>query len=116
SRWAAASSNPDEIHCRGCQACGIRSRVLRSHVHSLISPRAGNITTRRKGLIRFRGKSARKVSTDSKQFAVRVALTTSPRLIGELSTRLETEYQLINANETPKSFKAIHVPPPGSDG
>jgi hypothetical protein len=67
-------------------------------------------------LIRFKGKSHNNCSTASGLSAVLVDLTTSPRVIGEISIRVETEYQLINANETPESFKAIQVPPPGSEG
>src|SRR5258708_7732480 len=77
---------------------------------------SGKTVTNRKGFIRVSGNDRRMLSTDSKVVAWLVDLTTSPRLTGLHSTRLQTEYQLISAKATPVSLTEIHVPPPGSDG
>src|SRR5215471_4149482 len=96
--------------------CFFQTSRFKSQRHSRTSLVAGNIPMRRKGLIRLSGKHRSLASAASGKSTEQTLLTTSPRLMGFLSTLWETEYQFINATHAPESFTAIHVPPPGSDG
>src|SRR6266851_1478414 len=71
---------------------------------------------RRKGLIRFSDSPRRAASAESDEMAALTELTTSPRLRALRPTCALMEYQLMSASVAPWSLRAIHVPPPGSDG